>query len=83
MVSPLWRHRERGSNDPPKEKAQMIMLADNHPDIVEFIISKMQNPRILRYLIENMNDESIIQHAKDKLKFIPLTQQEEASINRL
>ena len=33
--------------------AQMIMLADWHPDIVEFIISKMQNPRILRYLIEN------------------------------
>ena len=56
----------------------MIMLADNHPDIVEFIISKMQNPRILRYLIENMNDESIIQHAKDKLKFIPLSPQEEA-----
>lgn len=58
--------------------AQMIMLADNHPDIVEFIISKMQNPRILRYLIENMTDESIIQLAKEKLKFIPLTQQEEA-----
>src|SRR5699024_7660202 len=26
--------------------AQMIMLVDSHPDIVEFIISKMQNPRI-------------------------------------
>ena len=58
--------------------AQMIMLADNHPDIVEFIISKMQNPRILRYLIENMEDASIIEHAKEKLKFIPLTPQEEA-----
>ena len=58
--------------------AQMIMLADYHPDIVEFIISKMQNPRILRYLIENTTDQSIIQHAKDKLKFIPLTSQEEA-----
>ena len=32
----------------------MIMLNDWHPDIIEFIISKMQNPRILRYLIENM-----------------------------
>ena len=31
--------------------AQMIMLADWHPDILEFIISKVQNPRILRYLI--------------------------------
>ena len=58
--------------------AQMIMLADWHPDIVEFIISKMQNPRILRYLMENTTDESIIRLAKEKLKFKPLTQQEEA-----
>ena len=58
--------------------AQMIMLADWHPDIVEFIISKMQNPRILRYLIENSSDSLIIQLAKDKLKFKPLTQQEDA-----
>ena len=58
--------------------AQMIMLADWHPDIAEFIISKMQNPRILRFLIENTNDETIKQLAKDKLKFKALTQQEEA-----
>ncbi|AIE60699.1 vitamin B12-dependent ribonucleotide reductase [Bacillus methanolicus] len=58
--------------------AQMIMLADWHPDIIEFIISKMQNPRILRYLIENTNDETIKKHAKDKLKFTPLTEQEKA-----
>ena len=49
----------------------MIMLADWHPDIVEFIISKMQNPRILRFLIENTNDETIKKLAKDKLKFNP------------
>jgi ribonucleoside-diphosphate reductase alpha chain len=58
--------------------AQMIMLSDWHPDIIEFIISKMQNPRILRFLIENTNDESIKKHAKDKLKFTPLTLQETA-----
>ncbi|MEL4025493.1 vitamin B12-dependent ribonucleotide reductase [Lysinibacillus endophyticus] len=58
--------------------AQMIMLADWHPDIVEFIISKMQNPRILRYLIENTEDELITRLAQEKLKFKPLTQQEEA-----
>ena len=58
--------------------AQMIMLADWHPDIAEFIISKMQNPRILRFLIENTNDETIKQLAKDKLKFTSLTLQEEA-----
>jgi len=58
--------------------AQMIMLADWHPDIVEFIISKMQNPRILRYLMENTEDELIHRLAKEKLKFTPLTPQEEA-----
>jgi len=39
--------------------AQMIMLADWHPDIIEFIISKMQNPRILRFLIQNTEDEAM------------------------
>ncbi|RTR35244.1 vitamin B12-dependent ribonucleotide reductase [Robertmurraya yapensis] len=58
--------------------AQMIMLADWHPDIIEFIISKMQNPKILRFLIETTNDETIKRYAKDKLKFTPLTEQEKA-----
>lgn len=56
--------------------AQMIMLTDWHPDIIEFIISKMQNPRILRFLIENTQDETIKKHAQDKLKFTPFTEQE-------
>ncbi|MGG3690733.1 vitamin B12-dependent ribonucleotide reductase [Caldifermentibacillus hisashii] len=56
--------------------AQMIMLADWHPDIIEFIISKMQNPRILRFLIENTKDEQIKKLAKEKLKFIPLKENE-------
>ncbi|TWG31177.1 ribonucleoside-diphosphate reductase class II [Geobacillus sp. C56-T2] len=58
--------------------AQMIMLADWHPDIIEFIVSKMQNPRILRYLLENMEDEGIKKAARDKLKFTPLTDRERA-----
>ncbi|MBM7584594.1 ribonucleoside-diphosphate reductase alpha chain [Bacillus pakistanensis] len=58
--------------------AQMIMLSDWHPDIIEFIISKMQNPRILRYLLENTEDEQIKKAAQDKLKFTPLTEQEKA-----
>ncbi|MCR2820371.1 vitamin B12-dependent ribonucleotide reductase [Lederbergia panacisoli] len=58
--------------------AQMIMLADWHPDIIEFIISKMQNPRILRFLIENTTDPVIKKHAKDKLKFTPLSHTEES-----
>jgi ribonucleoside-diphosphate reductase alpha chain len=56
--------------------AQMIMLSSWHPDIVEFIISKMQNPRILRFLIENTSDPVIKKHAREKLKFTPLTQLE-------
>ncbi|GAB3791392.1 vitamin B12-dependent ribonucleotide reductase [Virgibacillus kimchii] len=56
--------------------AQMIMLVDSHPDIIEFIISKMQNPRILRFLIENTEDEQIRRMAKEKLKFTPLTDTE-------
>ncbi|SDH50422.1 ribonucleoside-diphosphate reductase class II [Alteribacillus persepolensis] len=58
--------------------AQMIMLADWHPDILEFIISKMQNPRILRFLLENTEDEQIKSLVKEKLKFTPLTETEEA-----
>lgn len=58
--------------------AQMIMLADWHPDIIDFIISKMQNPRILRFLIENTEDEQIKKLAREKLKFTPLTKTEEA-----
>jgi len=54
----------------------MIMLAVWHPDIVEFIISKMQNPHVLRYLIKTTKDEQIRKAARDKLKFIPLTEQE-------
>jgi ribonucleoside-diphosphate reductase alpha chain len=56
--------------------AQMIMLADSHPDIIEFIISKMQNPRILRYLLETSNDDLIRNLAKDKLKFTAFTETE-------
>lgn len=49
------------------------MLQSDHPDIIEFIISKMQNPRVLRFLIENTEDELIKKLAKEKLKFTPLT----------
>ncbi|WP_054636477.1 vitamin B12-dependent ribonucleotide reductase [Thalassobacillus sp. C254] len=58
--------------------AQMIMLSDWHPDILEFIISKMQNPRILRFLLEHTEDEQIQSLVKEKLKFTPLTEVEDA-----
>ncbi|TCP31165.1 ribonucleoside-diphosphate reductase class II [Scopulibacillus darangshiensis] len=56
--------------------AQMIMLADSHPDVVEFIISKMQNPRILRFLVETTKDPEIKKIAREKLKLTPLTETE-------
>jgi ribonucleoside-diphosphate reductase alpha chain len=56
--------------------AQMIMLADWHPDIIEFIISKMQNPAILRYLIETNEDEQVRKLAKEKLKFTSFSDEE-------
>ncbi|MEG2410059.1 MAG: vitamin B12-dependent ribonucleotide reductase [Erysipelotrichaceae bacterium] len=53
--------------------AQMIMLADWHPDIYEFIISKMQNPKVLKWLADNSHDSQIRQLANDKLKFVPMS----------
>ncbi|AIO18312.1 Ribonucleoside-diphosphate reductase NrdZ [Candidatus Izimaplasma bacterium HR1] len=72
-LSELTHLVEQGGS---RRGAQMIMMADWHPDIVEFIISKMQNPKILQFLIENIKDDSIIQAAKNKLKFVPLTESE-------
>ncbi|OZM57647.1 response regulator SirA [Lottiidibacillus patelloidae] len=54
----------------------MLMLNVTAPDILEFIISKMQNPNILRFLINNTEDEEIKRLAKDKLKFTPLSEVE-------
>ncbi len=72
-LSELTHLVEQGGS---RRGAQMIMLADWHPDIIEFIISKMQNPKILQFLINNLTDEDIIREAKNKLKFIPLTNEE-------
>jgi ribonucleoside-diphosphate reductase alpha chain len=72
-LSQLTHLVEQGGS---RRGAQMIMLADWHPDIIEFIISKMQNPKILQFLISNLKDEDIIREAKNKLKFIPLTPEE-------
>ena len=72
-LSQLTHLVEQGGS---RRGAQMIMLADWHPDIIEFIISKMQNPRILQFLIDNLSDEDIIREARNKLKFIPLSDEE-------
>lgn len=72
-LSQLTHLVEQGGS---RRGAQMIMLADWHPDVIEFIVSKMQNPRILQFLINNLSDPDIIAAAKNKLKFIPLSPEE-------
>lgn len=53
--------------------AQMIMQNVTHPDIIEFIISKMQNPNVLRKIITETKDDEIRELAQQKLKFDPLS----------
>lgn len=53
--------------------AKMIMLNDWHPDIFEFIISKIQNPAILKNLVATSNSARVRQLANEKLVFTPLT----------
>ncbi|MCL6428805.1 hypothetical protein LT335_00353 [Spiroplasma sp. JKS002669] len=72
-LSTLTHLVEQGGS---RRGAQMIMLADWHPDIIEFIISKMQNPKILLWLKENSKSEIVREEARKKLKFEPLTEQE-------
>ncbi len=74
-LSQLTHLVEQGGS---RRGAQMIMLADWHPDIVEFIISKMQNPKILQFLVETIKEPLIKKAAQKKLKFIPLTDEETA-----
>lgn len=56
--------------------AQMIMMADWHPDIFEFIISKMQNPAVLQHLIRTTTNGTIRRLAEEKLEFKPLPENE-------
>src|SRR5690625_5043752 len=60
--------------------SQMIMLADWHPDIVDFISSKMQNQYILRHIINTTKDEQIKRIAQEKLKFEPLDDHERIAL---
>ncbi len=53
--------------------AQMIMLGSWHPDILEFIISKMQKPSVLNFIKEKFSNPMIKELAANKLKFRPLS----------
>ncbi len=68
-LSSLTHLVEQGGS---RRGAQMIMLADWHPDIIEFIVCKMQNPKILKWLKENSQDQAIREEATKKLRFEPI-----------
>ena len=72
-LSSLTHLVEQGGS---RRGAQMIMLADWHPDIIEFIVSKMQRPEILSWIMKNFQDDKIVKEASKKLKFIPYTNEE-------
>ena len=57
--------------------AQMIMMADWHPDILAFIISKIQNPAVLLQLNKTLKNDTIKQLINEKLHFDPLSKMEE------
>ncbi|AVP49023.1 vitamin B12-dependent ribonucleotide reductase [Williamsoniiplasma luminosum] len=65
-LSQLTHLIEQGGS---RRGAQMIMLADWHPDIVEFIISKMQNVKSLLFVKQNFTSEHIQNEVNKKLKF--------------
>lgn len=72
-LSTLTHLVEQGGS---RRGAQMIMLADWHPDIIEFIISKMQNAKILLWLKDNSKSSLIREEASKKLKFEILSDQD-------
>ena len=79
-LSKLTHLIEQGGS---RRGAQMIMLADWHPDIVEFIVSKMQNTRVLRFISENTEDEQIKSLVDEKLKFTPLNSDEKDMLENI
>ncbi|CAG8669633.1 4709_t:CDS:2, partial [Ambispora leptoticha] len=70
-----------GRSSGSRRGAQMIMLTDWHPDIIEFIVAKVQNPHVLTQLMKNTQDKWIAQEIKNKLEFVKLSDQEEQMIN--
>jgi ribonucleoside-diphosphate reductase alpha chain len=62
--------------------AQMIMLNSWHADIIEFIISKMQNPKLLRRIKLMTRSKLIHDEVDRKLKFTPLSSTERIRLKR-
>lgn len=76
-LSSLTNLVEQGGS---RRGAQMIMLADWHPDIIEFVVAKVQNPHVLTRLMKETQDKWIEQEIRNKLEFVKLSEQEEQII---
>lgn len=63
--------------------AQMIMLGVWHPDIIEFIISKMQKPQILKFIKDKFNHPLIKEAVNSKLHFRPLSQEKQMNLDAI
>jgi ribonucleoside-diphosphate reductase alpha chain len=63
--------------------AQMIMMADWHPDVFEFILSKIQNPQVLRHLMQTTQSPLVKRLAEEKLAFTPLSPAETQVLSTL
>ncbi len=72
-LSQLTNLVEQGGS---RRGAQMLMLADWHPDIVEFIVSKIQNPKVLQFIAKNTKSKLIKSEVERKLNFTPLSDSE-------
>ena len=79
-ISQLTHLVEQGGS---RRGAQMIMMADWHPDIIEFIISKIQNPLILRWMTRNLQNPLILKLLRRKIKFTPLTSDQRQTFERI
>ncbi len=53
--------------------AQMLMMADWHPDVIEFIIAKVQNSYFLQWLMKTTENQIIKDAIRKKLRFKPLS----------
>ena len=63
--------------------AQMIMMNCWHPDIIEFIISKNQNPKVLRFIAQTTKSKLIRDEVERKLKFEPISSIDSAAYEAL
>ena len=56
----------------------MVQLLNSHPDVIEFILAKIQNANILKFIADNFEDELIREEANKRIKFVPITPKEKA-----